>query len=53
LFLTSIKNFSLSDSPLPSQINADGSDVHDFTSNSSIPDFSKFEAARSHLGKKK
>jgi len=40
----------LSDSPLPSQINADGSDVHDFTSNSSIPDFSKFEAARSHLG---
>jgi len=41
---------SNSESPLPSQIPNEGSDVHDFTSNSSIPDLSKFEGARSHIG---
>jgi len=25
--------------------------MHDFTSNSSIPDLSKFDGARSHIGK--
>jgi len=39
-----------SGSPLPSQIPNEGSDVHDFTSNSSIPDLSKFDGARSHNG---
>jgi len=41
---------SHSGSPLPSQIPNEGSDVHDFTSNSSIPDLSKFDGARSHNG---